>query len=123
MISKLSLYPISLAYSDYLTDNLFVGYGWIVVEVSSLIKVDRYRPWCRAISVLAHSNSSRLAGLDPVLNPTQDYDMAAATSPSYESEAVALIEVRHKWRFEKTRIPAKKGRWHNKKVVYCNFEC
>ena len=37
---------------------------------------------------------------------------AAATSPSYELEAVALIKVRPKWWIEKTRIPTRKGRWH-----------
>ena len=38
--------------------------------------------------------------------------------------AVALIEVRPKWWIEKTRIPARKGRWLNKKSqMLGNFRC
>ena len=36
------------------------------------------------------------------------------TSPSNEYEVVALIKARPKWRVEKKRIPARKGRWQNK---------
>ena len=48
--------------------------------------------------------------------------MAAATSPSYESEAVALIEVRPKWRVEKDEDTRMKGKLKCFEVVLFVFE-
>ena len=42
-------------------------------------------------------------------------------APHRSKRQFILIEVRPKWRVEKIRTPARKGRWYNKKMLEINW--
>ena len=67
---------------------------------------------CLIIAIITILQWHNIDGAVWLKIPQHKVQTAAATSPSYELEAVALIKVRPKWWIEKTRIPTRKGRWH-----------
>ena len=49
--------------------------------------------------------------------------MAAATSPSYKKDSVALIKVRPKWRVERGEDTCKKGEMGGGEVIDIDSSC